>query len=549
MARAGGQSFDDANVLPPDEEHSSLFLHPTDGSNTKVFNFALARVRYIGLIGASEVRVFFRLFNAQSTNAVYDYPPGARYRRAPLDPGGDPIALAGVLGTEYVTMPFFALPRVDSTTVSMAQQTDSFIDASGAVIGNVQGIDAHADGSEVDTFFGCWLDINQPTSVVVPVSATGAVDGPFTDPQNPAIPIAQSIVRNLHQCLVAEVAFDPVPTPVGKDPSNWDKLAQRNVAWSDVGSAAAVTTFEIRPTQVGLPVSQRPDELMVDWGTVPAGTPASFYLPSVRADDVIDMASRMYTLHGLTRVDEHTIECRAGGVTYLPVPPGSLDYAGLLTVEMPAGLGRGSSHTVVVRQVTNASPGPVIEAPRRGRRRAAAASSKPRAWRRVIGAFQLVVPVQDRHLLLPGAERQLALLRWIDEAIPHESRWRPVFGRYLEVMAGRVTSFGGDPTTIRPSPYGPPTHHGHPQHGPHDHRHAETGKISGLIFDRFGDFEGFVLQTEHGEHTFRSREQDMSALAERVWEERLRITVWASAAHPERPLEIVVCTPPGRLSP
>jgi hypothetical protein len=505
-------------------------------------------VRYIGLIGASEVRVFFRLFNAQSTNAVYDYPPGARYRRAPLDPGGDPIALAGVLGTEYVTIPFFALPRVDSTAVSMAQQTDSFIDGSGAVIGNVQGIDAHTDGSEVDTFFGCWLDINQPTSVVLPVSATGAVDGPFTDPQNPAVPIAQSIVRNLHQCLVAEVAFDPVPTPVGKDPSNWDKLAQRNVAWSDVGSAPAVTTFEIRPTQVGLPVSQPPDELMVDWGTVPAGTPASFYLPGVRADDVIDMAARMYTVHGLTRVDEHTIGCRAGGITYLPVPPGSMDYAGLLAVEMGAGLQRGSSHTVVVRQVTNATGGAIIEAPRRGRRRAAAASSKPRAWRRVIGAFQLVVPVQERHLLLPGAERHLGLLRWIDEAIPHESRWRAVFHRYLEAMADRVTSFGGDPTTIKPSPYGPPSHHGHPEQGPH-HRHAETGKISGLIFDRFGDFEGFVLQTEHGEHTFRSRERDMSELAERVWEERLRITVWASVDHPERPLEIVVRTPPGRLSP
>ncbi len=170
-------------------------------------------------------------------------------------------------------------------------------------------------------------------------------------------------------------------------------------------------------------------------------------------------------------------------------------------------------------------------------------------WRRVIGAFQLVVPVQDRHLLLPGAERQLALLRWIDEAIPHESRWHPVFRRYLEVMAGRVTSFGGDPTTIHPSPYGPPSRHRHPEHGSHDHRHAETGKISGLIFDRFGDFEGFVLQTEHGEHTFRSREQDMAALTERVWEERLRITVWAAVAHPERPLEIVVRTPPGRLSP
>ena len=83
---------------------------------------------------------------------------------------------------------------------------------------------------------------------------------------------------------------------------------------------------------------------------------------------------------------------------------------------------------------------------------APSASSKPRVWRCVIGAFQLVVPVQDRHLLLPGAERQLALLRWIDEAIPHESRWRPVFGTLLEAMAGRVRSFGGDPTTIQPSP-------------------------------------------------------------------------------------------------
>ena len=87
---------------------SSLFLHPTDEHNKPVFNFALARVRYIGLIGATEVRVFFRLFQAQSTNAVYDYPPGARYRRATSNPDGQPIALAGIQGTEYVTIPFFA---------------------------------------------------------------------------------------------------------------------------------------------------------------------------------------------------------------------------------------------------------------------------------------------------------------------------------------------------------------------------------------------------------------------------------------------------------
>jgi hypothetical protein len=40
----------------------------------------------------------------------------------------------------------------------------------------------------------------------------------------------------------------------------------------------------------------------------------------------------------------------------------------------------------------------------------------------------------------------------------------------------------------------------------------------------------------------------MAELAARVWKERLRITVWAAVAYPDRPQEIVVHTPPGRLS-
>src|SRR5205085_11652984 len=118
------------------------------------FNFALAKVHYIGLIGANKVRVFFRLFQAQTTTSTYDYPPGAQYRRATTNPNGQPIPLAGILGPEYVTLPFFAAPRVDSTVVAMDQQTDDPY--------NVQDISAHADGSEVDKIFGCWLDINQP---------------------------------------------------------------------------------------------------------------------------------------------------------------------------------------------------------------------------------------------------------------------------------------------------------------------------------------------------------------------------------------------------
>ena len=78
---AGGQSFDDPTVLPPDEAGSALYLTPADENMVPVFNFALARVRYFGLIGAPTVRVFFRLFSAQQTTGIYDYPPGEQYRR------------------------------------------------------------------------------------------------------------------------------------------------------------------------------------------------------------------------------------------------------------------------------------------------------------------------------------------------------------------------------------------------------------------------------------------------------------------------------------
>jgi hypothetical protein len=42
---AGGQAFDDPNVLSPDEEHSSLYVYDRDNQHNLVFNFVLARVR------------------------------------------------------------------------------------------------------------------------------------------------------------------------------------------------------------------------------------------------------------------------------------------------------------------------------------------------------------------------------------------------------------------------------------------------------------------------------------------------------------------------
>jgi hypothetical protein len=530
--------------LSPVEDQSRLYLQPKDENQVPVFNFSLAKVHYIGLIGAPNVRCFFRLRQTQVTYAAYDYPPGAQYRRATTNPHGQPIALAGIVGNEYVTVPCFAEGRVDSTTAGMDQQNDD---------PNVLTIIAHADGSEVDTFFGCWIDINQP-DLRLPVEVPPQQDGPFdvndSNPNFRPVSLKQALARNLHLCLIAEINFDPTPIPLGKDPSNWDKLAQRNIAWSDSGSAQAVTTFEIRPTPIGLPAGQTPDELMIDWGNTPKDRVASIYLPAVNVDDILAMATRMYTSHRLARTDDHTLQCKTGGITYVPIPPGAnMNYAGLLSIDLPDHLHRGEVYTVAVRQVTNAFreviPLPQIAARRRASAAAAVASAEIE-WRQVLGAFQLTIPVHAKASLLLREERDLSVLLWIGEAIPHHSRWYPVFRRYLELIKGRVKSFGGDPGQILPSSTGDGRrkHPCHEEHEYEERRLAFTGKIAGLIFDRFGDFEGFLLDTEDGEREFFSREKEIEELVERAWRERLRITVWAECHQPCRPRTIIVREPP-----
>ena len=85
--------------------------------------------------------------------------------------------------------------------------------------------------TEVDTYFGCWLDINQPTDFLIPNPPLAQFDwdGPWagTESLNGAISVAP------HQCLVAEIRFDDTPIPNGAIMSNSDKLAQRNIAWID----------------------------------------------------------------------------------------------------------------------------------------------------------------------------------------------------------------------------------------------------------------------------------------------------------------------------
>ena len=66
----------------------------------------------------------------------------------------------------------------------------------------------------------------------------------------------------------------------------------------------------------------------------------------------------------------------------------------------------------------------------------------------MIGSFAIAIPVTTQAELLPGEERKLSIMRWIGEAIPTESRWYRVFGRYLDQLTAKVGALGGDPSRI-----------------------------------------------------------------------------------------------------
>lgn len=520
-----GTARADFAALPQNESTPVLQLQPTDPTTMKpVYNFAIAQVRLRDTQNAPNVRVFFRIWQAQQTNASYNSTTYARAMNT--ETPAQPIPVLGVQGDEIITIPFFAQPRVLPTQQLHTQQDDF----------NRHDIDA-TPGGETDYFFGCWLDINQP-DLVYPQRIVGVSgDGPFNT-ISPLFPIQQFMVA-AHQCLIAEIAFDPDPIAPNSDPSNSDKLAQRNLAFTGAPnpgnplSRRVPQTFEVKPTQLQLPVAVKPDELMVEWDNVPAGSFAEVHLPAVSADAILGIANTWYTSHLLTRGDAHTLRFPASGVTYIPIPPGAgVTYAGLLTLDLPSGIEKGDTYTAVVRQITS-----VVETPVGTTK--GAVNSRVRQWRRTTGTFKLTIPVSTKALLLEPEEQYFSIMKNTFATIPTTSRWYPVMQRYLKQLAGRVTFMGGDPAQI------PPTFTGiwktpvvHPLPEP---KRRFIGKIDTVLYDHFGDFEGFTMESERGEiHSYESRERPVEDLARRAWQDRFRVMLTVDPHHPHRPLSIVL---------
>lgn len=531
-----GPVFD---ALPSDEDTSELNLLRTDSSGNNIYNFALARVRYQDTQVATPVSVFFRLFAAQQIATTYD--PATTYRS--YTSGSTVVPVLGLAGDEIVTIPCFAAPRVD-VSQALSGQTDPK---------NTHTINPDPLGAVVDTFYGCWLDINQPGDLRFPdrMVANTPADypyGPYGSFNN-LVSILQ-LVRSQHQCLVCEVSFAPDPIKVGGDPSNTDKLAQRNLAFVSSAnpgvdpSRLIPQTFELKPSPKTLKLDQKPDELVIDWGNTPSGSVAQIYLPGTTSAAILAWAGKLYTTHKLTATDPHTIQVNSGGTTYIPIPKGGIiNLSGLLSVQLPAGVKKGEEYEIVVRQITSDDyTAPVIQIRKQNRKAGAVKSMAPQAqyaWRRTIGIFKLKIPVDTKTELLETEERYYAILQFIADSIPSASRWFPVFERYLKQVAGRVKGFGGNPIQILPSGSG--TLPGEVK--PHEpcRENKFVGKVAGLIYDHFGDFDGFILEEGcDNPKRFRSRECKLRQIIHEAWKDRATVIVLTDCCDGSCPIEVIV---------
>lgn len=522
------------NAIAYGEDQSALLLSQNDTSGNAVYNFALARLHLQGDT-ASNVRTFFRLFISSSPDTDFD--TGTTFRSLPQtdsmgnNMAGTLIPMLGFPSSDMTsTIPFFAEPRVPSTSESMTRQSDP---------SNVQTIPSPliatppTPGSQVLAYFGCWLDINQTVAQFPLNPATASTpNGPWTASEILSIP---SIIMGNHACLVAEVSYDPDPIPAGANAATSDKIGQRNLSWGssdNPGPADAhrvPTLFDLRPTSAQVPATALPDELMIDWGNTPAGSVASIYWPQLEADSVLALASRHYSLLRLTKADAHTIRCMTGALTYIPIPAGTgPNLAGLITLDLPQTVRAGQMFHVVVRRLSTRSIG----------RDTVKGRTNPLSWRYVVGAFQINIPVETSKTLLDPEESILAVYKWKIEQVPSTNRWHPVLRRYIDQLSGRFAGLGGSPGSVQPSQTG-----GKPGVGKGEtSRQIEcTGKVEALIFDRFGDFEGFLLRTERGQKlTFSAREHAIEDRVREAWLDRLVISVFVEPSDRQQPVMIVL---------
>ncbi len=464
--------------LTADEAGSTLYL-PGQKGGLNVYNYAVAKVRYLAPAGvpATAVSVFFRAFSTMVSALDYDQTNGStgNYRRS--GNGAGTVPLLGIESNEVASVPFFAAPRVNSVAGTPGAQSMTAQVEHAAT--NTRTLTGGGSVEQV-AYFGCWLDINRTESRFPrnPLADPGGVNGPFSGSVGNPILSIQQLMNGFHQCLIAEIFFWPAGTvsdPIHNraTPSSSDRLAQRNISLvpsSNPGWPEAHTvqhTFLLKPSSTFIDrqpaiaiagtvpldhvapksgkrgknvdshvvevVSKRhsgPDELMIQWYNIPRDSSTQIYLPEVSSDDILALNALRQHPAALQRLDEHTIGCQVSDVTFIPLPIGRTgNLAGLLTVTLPAGVRTGQRFHVSAQQISG-------------------------QLNRVLGGWQMNIPVLTDPEILPAEIAKLGVLRHIQLTIPATSRWHGIFQRYVNQVAGRVRGLGGDPDAVKPSSNG-----------------------------------------------------------------------------------------------
>jgi hypothetical protein len=528
------------NRLALDQEASRLELS-SHVAGVRVFNYAFARVRYRAPVGrnANDVRLFFRTLTTVGTS--FEYNDTTLYRRA----GNGPTAIPqfGMIGARTASIPYFASPRGGDRLAA----TDP---------PNVQTMNGQ-DAAEVTRFFGAWLDFNQRDDL-------------------------RALIRGEHQCLIAELHYPAHSTiPRGAAPAEHDSLSQRNLAIVESDNPGGVAghvvqhTFELAPFNLDAPPAppqipavakaiigeiELPDvivtppvkdpmgpgqpsrqgklftELMIRWGTLPRDAIATIYLPDVDFESLLEAQLHRPGYELLELVDAHTVRCRIGEVTFLPVPPAlTRSLPGLVSIQLPPTVKAGQRFRVTAHQVSGEA-----------------------LLRKVTGSFEFEIPISTGPLLLAREERKLAVLRWVQERLGADAAWRLVFGRYLGQIADRVHAFGGDPDRIKPSPAGGPNDQpdrpdqppgggdkpcpdpwddgGDDGHDPHAER--VRGRIVAVHYDCHGRFTGFDLDTCPGLRHLAARGKVLEVAVVRAAADGVKVTV--AVCKPERACGLTV---------
>jgi hypothetical protein len=156
-------------------------------------------------------------------------------------------------------------------------------------------------------------------------------------------------------------------------------------------------------------------------------------------------------------------------------------------------------------------------------------------WRYVVGTFAVKIPVATAATMLFPEENTLAIMRWRLQQTPPVSRWYPVIERYISLIAARVDGLGGDSGSVLPSPTGVP-----PRLPFKHHKLEYEGKICEVLFDCFGDFEGFVLRDCDCTHHFKTRHRGIEKLVLRVCHEQLTLCVTIDGEYEDRIIKLAI---------